>query len=133
MKTYTVTEYENEDYEKFRENITNEEVLSILERIERGWIPDYNFDGTENDYDNFTLHVALYKAMDAMKALSSKQCNQCNPDKEIKIENSNETITKSEYENLLDRDRMLSALEAGGVDNWSFYEDSLAEYYYNEK
>ena len=71
--------------------------------------------------------------MDAVRALSSQQCDQCNSDNEIKIEDSNETISKCEYEDLLDRDRMLSALEAGGVDNWSFYEDSLAEFYYKEE
>lgn len=131
MKTYTVTEYENEDYETFKENVTNEEVLNLLERIESGWLPNYSFDGTEEDFDNYKLHVALDKAMDAMKALSSKQ--QCNSDNEIKIEDSNETITKEEYEDLLDRDRILSALEAGGVDNWSFYEESLSEYYYKEE
>ena len=133
MKTYTVTEYENEDYETFRENVTNEEILNLLERIESGWLPNYSFDGTEGDFDNYKLHVSLDKAIDAMKALSSRQCNQCNSDNEIKIEDSNETITKEEYEDLLDRDRKLSALEAGGVDNWSFYEESLAEFYYKEE
>ena len=36
------------------------------------------------------------------------------------------TITVKEY-NSLERDRtILRALEAGGVDNWQWYEDSLA-------
>ena len=34
-------------------------------------------------------------------------------------------ITKSEHEALTYRDRRLSALEKGGVDNWEWYEDSL--------
>ncbi len=39
------------------------------------------------------------------------------------------TITKLEYEDLLDAEAKLSALEAGGVDNWEWYGDSLQEYY----
>lgn len=70
MRTYTVTEYEKEDYENLRENITNDEVLEMLEEIERGWIPDYNFDNTERDFENYKLHLALYKAMDAIRSLN---------------------------------------------------------------
>lgn len=47
----------------------------------------------------------------------------------VKVKGSNKTISKEEYEDLLDRDRKLSALEAGGVDNWEWYSDSLAQYY----
>lgn len=70
MKQYTVTEYEQSDYDEVRENMTNKEVISQLERIERCWIPDYGFSGSEDDFDNYKLHVALYKAMDAIKSLS---------------------------------------------------------------
>jgi hypothetical protein len=35
------------------------------------------------------------------------------------------SITKEEYVKLLKRDEELSFLEAGGVDNWEWYEDSL--------
>ena len=70
MRTYTVTEYEKEDYENLRENITNDEVLEMLEEIERGLIPDYNFDNTERDFENYKLHLALYKAMDAIRSLN---------------------------------------------------------------
>jgi len=37
------------------------------------------------------------------------------------------TITKKEYDNLLDDSRWRMALEAGGVDNWEWYSDSLSE------
>lgn len=67
MKSYTVTEYEMEDYKEVRNNMTNNEAIKLLEIIERGWIPDYSFSGTEDDFDNYKLHVALYKAMDALK------------------------------------------------------------------
>ena len=35
------------------------------------------------------------------------------------------TITKREYLNLLKRDAKLGFLEAGGVDNWEWYGESL--------
>ena len=34
-------------------------------------------------------------------------------------------ITNKEYENLLERDNMLSALEGAGVDNWCGYDDAM--------
>lgn len=39
---------------------------------------------------------------------------------------------KKEYEELMDRNRKLSALEAGGVDNWEWYSESLSQYYDDE-
>lgn len=37
------------------------------------------------------------------------------------------TIPVSEYEELLDSAFKLRCLEAGGVDNWSYYSDSLRD------
>lgn len=34
-------------------------------------------------------------------------------------------ITVAEYDQLVKRDEVLSALEAGGVDNWEYYDDAL--------
>lgn len=39
------------------------------------------------------------------------------------------TITKKEYDHLVDRDFKLSCLENGGVENWDWYDSSL-EYYH---
>ena len=36
-------------------------------------------------------------------------------------------------EELEDRDKKLSALEQGGVDNWEWYEESLQDYYFEEE
>lgn len=45
------------------------------------------------------------------------------------MEKETVTISKKEYEELLHRDKMLTALESGGVDNWEWYFESLQEYY----
>ena len=38
-------------------------------------------------------------------------------------------ISKERYEELLDAEMKLSCLEAGGVDNWDWYSESLEEYW----
>lgn len=40
---------------------------------------------------------------------------------------NNEKISNREYQNLLKRDEILTALEAGGVDNWTWYDEALKE------
>ena len=62
MRKYTVTEY--------KDNLTDEHALVLLKRISNNWLPDYNFDGTENDFDNYCLHQAIYRAMDALRERS---------------------------------------------------------------
>ena len=37
------------------------------------------------------------------------------------------TITKKKYDNMLYQCRILAALEAGGVDNWDWYSESLRD------
>lgn len=39
------------------------------------------------------------------------------------------TISKREYAELLERDRLLSTLEEHGVDNWTWYGEALSEFY----
>lgn len=39
------------------------------------------------------------------------------------------TITKQEYEHLLEYAEKFSCLEAHGVDNWGGYGDAMQEYY----
>lgn len=51
----------------------------------------------------------------------------------VKVKGSGKTISKNEYEKLLDRDRKLSALEAGGVENWEWYSESLRQYFVDKQ
>lgn len=67
MRTYTVTEYDMEDYDNYRNNLTTQDVINTLKRINRGYIGDYNYSGTEDDFDRFTLHEALYKAIEILE------------------------------------------------------------------
>lgn len=66
MRQYTVTEYEVKDYQDFKNNLTDEHTIALLKRISRGWIPDCNFSGTEQDFQNYCLHLAIDRAIDAL-------------------------------------------------------------------
>ena len=70
MRRYTVTEYEQEDYDYFKRNLTSKKAIEFLERISRGYLPDYNFTGTEDDFDNYCLHKAIDKAIEALEERS---------------------------------------------------------------
>lgn len=61
------------------------------------------------------------KLKEDIKALESKK-NLITVDSENKVE-----VKYSEYEELLKRDEVLSALEAGGVDNWEWYDEALKD------
>lgn len=43
------------------------------------------------------------------------------------------TLSKDRYEYLQHRDEVLSALEAGGVDNWEWYGESLRDLYKDDE
>lgn len=42
-------------------------------------------------------------------------------------------LTPAQYKELDKRDRKLRALEAGGVDNWEWYSDSLEDHYEDDE
>lgn len=63
MRTYTVTEYDRQDYDDFENNITIDQVIAILDDIDNDWIGDYDYTGEERDFQLFQLHVALREAI----------------------------------------------------------------------
>ena len=69
MKTAVTTTYEQDDYNKVKESMTAKEVMEQLELIKRGYVGDYNFSGTEQDFENFKLHMALNIAIDIVAAI----------------------------------------------------------------
>lgn len=53
--------------------------------------------------------------------------------KNSEFTNEEKMIILDYIEELKDRDKKLSALEQGGVDNWEWYEESLQDYYFEEE
>lgn len=43
------------------------------------------------------------------------------------------TLSKAEYDELIQRSEILAALEQGGVDNWEWYGQSLKDYFGEEE
>ena len=75
MRTYTVTEYDQQDYEDYENNVTLTEIIDNLKYIKRGYIADYNLTGEEDDFERFKLHVSLYKAIKILKEMTEKNNN----------------------------------------------------------
>lgn len=67
MRKYTATEYEQQDYDDYRNNITIDEVISNLKHINRGYIGDYDFTGEEDDFERYKLHTSIYKAIELLE------------------------------------------------------------------
>lgn len=67
MRGYAVTEYDTEDYRNWKDNMSNEEAIKLLNYIKRGYIPDYNYDGSESDFEHYKLHMAILKAIDTLE------------------------------------------------------------------
>lgn len=75
--TYTVREYDMEDYKAASDNMTLDDVVNYLAYIKRGYVPDYNFTGNEDDFERYKLHMALSKAMEIVKNTKSKVSDLC--------------------------------------------------------
>ena len=50
-------------------NMDNKEAIEILKMIKRGYLPDYCFTYTEEDYENYKRHVAIGKAINALERI----------------------------------------------------------------
>lgn len=74
MRTYTVTEYDKQDYDNYKNNITLTEIINNLKHIKRGYIDDYNFTGREDDFETFKLHASLDKAIKIL--IEMKEVNE---------------------------------------------------------
>lgn len=68
-----IKKYEHEDYVNLEDNMTTEEIIRTLEYIKRGYIPDYNFTGDEDDIERFEMHTAMNKAINIIQNMHAKE------------------------------------------------------------
>ena len=73
MRTYTITEYEQSDYDDYEKNVTIDEIIENLARINRGYIADYSFSGEEDDFERYKLHTCLYKVIKLLKTMIGEE------------------------------------------------------------
>lgn len=62
MREYIVREYDMKDYdiqEDKIDNMTYTELAEAVRGIARGWLPDYNFTGEEDDFDNHKRQMIM--------------------------------------------------------------------------
>lgn len=64
MREYIVKEYDFEDYMAAKDSLSKKDLCEILSYIKRGYVPDSNFSGSEEDFENYRLQMAMYKAID---------------------------------------------------------------------
>lgn len=70
MITYTVTEYEEKDFEVIKESMTAEQAICILESLPRGYFPYTKPSwgkATERDFDNYKICCAIDKVIKMLK------------------------------------------------------------------
>lgn len=71
MKTRTVVEYEQEDFDSVKNNMTTEEAAEILESLPRGWfpyrLPEWGGEVGTSDYENYRVCCAIDVALQALK------------------------------------------------------------------
>lgn len=71
MKKYTVVEYEQEDFDAVRDNMTTEKAIEILEGLIDGWfpyrLPKWGTKCNERDYDNYKICCAIWYAVEKLQ------------------------------------------------------------------
>lgn len=72
MRTYTVTEYEQEDFDAIEENMTADKAIEVLGGLPRGWfpyrLPRWGDKISRCDLDNFEICCAIQFAIERIKA-----------------------------------------------------------------
>ena len=63
MRERIVKEYDIEDYMAVKNGLSRRELCTILIHIKHHYLPDYHFSGTEEDYENYRLRMAMCKAI----------------------------------------------------------------------
>ena len=63
MIEYTVREYDKQDYE-----IQEQKIKEII-GIARGWLPDYNYTGEEDDFENHRRQIIMNRVAKILKGL----------------------------------------------------------------
>ena len=72
MREYTVVEYEQEDFDKMKSEMTKEKAIEILYELPRGWFP-YRFTSwpekvSSSGLDNYEICCAIYKAIELLES-----------------------------------------------------------------
>lgn len=67
MMEHPIIRYEKRDYYSFRDNLTDEKALMLLNIINDKCLPDYCFLGTEDDFESYAFNQAMDRAISVLK------------------------------------------------------------------
>lgn len=76
MITYTVTQYEQEDFDNVERNMTTEEAISILDNLPRGYFPYTKPSwgkADEVDFDNYKICCAIDMAIEVLSKKAKQE------------------------------------------------------------
>lgn len=77
MRVETTIVYEQEDYEKRRaeiDDMSNDDLANRLSSIARGWLPDFSYTCSEDDFKNFERQLIVARVVELLRnADCSKQ------------------------------------------------------------
>lgn len=72
MREYTVVEYEQEDFDKIKSEMTKEKAIDILSGLPRGWfpysLPSWSKEVSGCDLENYEICCAIYKAIELLES-----------------------------------------------------------------
>lgn len=71
MKIYKTVKIEEEDFDKIKQEMTDEKAIDILERLPEGWfpyrLPSFAGGANEHDLEQFEVCCAIWRAIDKLK------------------------------------------------------------------
>ena len=71
MISCTVTIYEESDFRKVENEMTDARAVEILESLPRGWFPynkpEYGVDCKQSDIDNYEICLAIKRAISSLR------------------------------------------------------------------
>ena len=73
IRGITKEDYERQEYEV--STMESEKLARLLEYIARGYIGDYNFIGTDEDFENHLLQMVMRRAIEIVKKTDIKGAN----------------------------------------------------------
>lgn len=119
-----------DDYKKNYEDAFSRDLTKTFDNVEKEVVDDIKsrtINRLYNDlYSNIQNQVKS-KVNDSISQLIGAVTGNA-----IKVKNTKNTIAKEDYDELVHRNEILTALENGGVDNWEWYGESLSNYFGNE-
>jgi len=116
-----------DEYKKKYEDTLGKDVTNALNIAEEEVIDEIKSETIDKLYNNLYLDIQEQVKSKINKSVS--QLINAFTGNNIKVKNAKNIISKEEYDELIHRDEILTALENGGVDNWEWYGESLSNYF----